>query len=343
MTSMKNEPMGIIGAGSWGTALALLLAEKGIPLDLWVYEQELCETMKTRKENDFFLPGFPLPANIRPTHSLREAVENKSILLLVVPTSVMRQTIKNLRPYLQPGCLIINASKGIENESLCTIHQILEQELDGPHFSAAISGPTFAKEIAQGLPSALVAAAHTQEIAERVQELFATPKLKVFTSTDPLGVEIGGALKNVVAIATGICDGMELGYNPRAALITRGLVEITRIGTAQGARPETFSGLSGMGDLVLTCTGDLSRNRNVGIKLGQGQKLKDITKNMKMVAEGIHTVKSAFALKNKFNIQAAVIEETYRVIYEDKPPEKAVEDLMKVEIDTEFSGVRGLA
>lgn len=339
---MKFESLGIIGAGAWGTALALLLAEKGYSFPLWVYEEDLCEAMKAKRENTLFLPGFPLSKNIYPTNSLKEAVEGKSIILLVVPTHVMRQTIINLKPFLQPGCLIINASKGIENETLCAIHQILEQELEGPHVSAAISGPTFAKEIAQGLPSALVAASDTLKNAERVRDIFSTPKMKVFTSTDPLGVEIGGALKNVIAIATGICDGMNLGYNPRAALITRGLVEITRIGTAQGARPETFSGLSGMGDLVLTCTGDLSRNRNVGIKLGQGQKLNEITKNMKMVAEGIRTVKSAFALKNKFNIQAAVIEETYRVIYEDKSPQKALEDLMKVEIDTEFSGVRGL-
>ncbi|MDA0690387.1 MAG: NAD(P)-dependent glycerol-3-phosphate dehydrogenase [Nitrospinae bacterium] len=339
---MTYESLGIIGAGSWGTALALLLAEKGYSFPLWVYEEDLCASMIKKRENTLFLPGFPLHQNIHPTASLKEAVADKSILLLVVPTHVMRQTIKNIKPYLKPGCLLINASKGIENETLCTIHQILEQELDVPHTSAAISGPTFAKEIAQGLPSALVAAADTMETAERVREIFSTPKMKVFTSTDPLGVEIGGALKNVIAIATGICDGMQLGYNPRAALITRGLVEITRIGTAQGARPETFSGLSGMGDLVLTCTGDLSRNRNVGIQLGQGKKLSEITKNMKMVAEGIFTVKSAFALKNKFKIQAAIIEETYRVIYEDKSPHKALEDLMSVEIDTEFSGVRGL-
>lgn len=339
---MKSDSLGVIGAGSWGTALAILLAEKGYSFPLWVYEEDLCESMNSKRENTLFLPGFPLPPNIHPTASLQEAVQGKSILLLVVPTHVMRRTIKNIKPYLKPGCLLINASKGIENETLCTIHQVLKQELNVPYTSAAISGPTFAKEIAQGTPSALVAAADTIEIAEHVREIFSTPKMKVFTSTDPLGVEIGGALKNVIAIATGICDGMKLGYNPRAALITRGLVEITRIGTAQGARPETFSGLSGMGDLVLTCTGDLSRNRNVGIQLGQGQKLSDITKNMKMVAEGILTVKSAFALKNKFNIQAAIIEETYRVIYEDKAPQKALEDLMRVEIDTEFSGVRGL-
>jgi glycerol-3-phosphate dehydrogenase (NAD(P)+) len=339
---MQSENLAVIGAGAWGTALALLLAKKGYNFPLWVYEEDLSNTMKTRRENSLFLPGFSLPENIQPTHSLQEAVKDKSVILLVVPTHVMRTTIKTIKPYLKPDCLIINASKGIENDTLCTVHKILQQELDELHTFAVISGPTFAKEIAQGLPSALVAAGDTLEIAERVQRIISTPKLKVFTSDDPLGVQIGGALKNVIAISTGICDGMDLGYNPRAALISRGLMEITRIGTAQGARPETFLGLSGMGDLVLTCTGDLSRNRNIGIELGKGRKLADITKNMHVVAEGIRTVKSAYELKNKLNIQASVIEETYRVIYEEKSPEKALEDLMKVETDTEFAGVKGL-
>lgn len=339
---MQSENLAVIGAGAWGTALALLLAKKGYTFPLWVYEEDLSNTMKTRRENSLFLPGFSLPENIQPTHSLQEAVKDKTVILLVVPTHVMRATIKTIKPYLKPDCLIINASKGIENDTLCTVHQILQQELDELHTFAVISGPTFAKEIAQGLPSALVAAGDTLEIAERVQRIISTPKLKVFTSDDPLGVQIGGALKNVIAISTGICDGMDLGYNPRAALISRGLMEITRIGTAQGARPETFLGLSGMGDLVLTCTGDLSRNRNIGIELGKGRKLADITKNMQVVAEGIRTVKSAYELKNKLNIQASVIEETFRVIYEEKSPEKALEDLMKVETDTEFAGVKGL-
>jgi glycerol-3-phosphate dehydrogenase (NAD(P)+) len=339
---MQSENLAIIGAGAWGTALALLLVKNGHSFPLWVYEEDLSETMKTKRENTLFLPGFSLPDNIEPTSSLKQAVENKSALILVVPTHVLRTTIKNIKPYLKPGCLIINASKGIENETLCTVQQILQQELDSNHKFAVISGPTFAEEIAKEVPSALVAAGDTLETSERVKQILSTPKLKVFTSDDPLGVQIGGALKNVIAISTGISDGMELGYNTRAALISRGLVEITRIGTALGAKPETLLGLSGMGDLVLTCTGDLSRNRNVGIQLGKGQKLNEITKNMKMVAEGIRTVKSAYELKNKLNIQASVIEETYRVLYEDKSPQKALEDLMKVEIDTEFSGVKGL-
>ncbi len=339
---MQSENLAVIGAGAWGTALALLLAEKGHAFPLWVYEEDLAETIQAKRENTLFLPGFSLPENIQPTHSLQHAVEGKSAIFLVVPTHVMRATIKSIRPFLTPDCLIINASKGIENETLCTVHEILKQELDQRHQFAVISGPTFAKEIAEGHPSALVAAGDTLETAERVKQIISTPKLKVFTSDDPLGVQIGGALKNVIAISTGICDGLELGYNPRAALISRGLVEITRIGTQQGAKPQTFLGLSGMGDLVLTCTGDLSRNRNVGIQLGKGHTLEEITRNMKVVAEGIRTVKSAHELKNKLNIKASVIEETYQIIYEQKSPQQALADLMKVEIDTEFSGVRGL-
>ncbi|MFQ5450160.1 MAG: NAD(P)H-dependent glycerol-3-phosphate dehydrogenase [Nitrospinaceae bacterium] len=338
---MAIEKIAIVGAGSWGTALALMLTRKGFDISLWVFEKELCVILKEKRENTVFLPGFFLPERIHPTPVLEEAVRGKSVILLAVPTHVMRETVSRIAPYLDPKCLVINASKGIENETLCTVCQILNQVLEGGVSLASISGPTFAKEIAGGAPSALVAAAETLETAKRVQGIFSNSTLKVFTSTDPLGVEIGGALKNVIAIATGISDGMQLGYNTRAALITRGLVEMTRIGTAQGARPETFSGLSGMGDLVLTCTGDLSRNRNVGIKLGQGQKLKDITRDMKMVAEGIRTVKSAYALKNKMKIQAAIIEETYRVLHEEKPPQKALEDLMNVKIYTEFAGVKG--
>lgn len=339
---MPSENLAVIGAGAWGTALALLLAKNGHSFPLWVYERDLAETMRDKQENTLFLPGFSLPDSIEPTSSLKHAVEDKSAIILVVPTHVLRATIKNIKPYLKPDCLIINASKGIENKTLCTVDKILQQELDIEYKFAVISGPTFAAEIAKGVPSALVAAGDTLETAERVREIISTSRLKVFTSDDPLGVQIGGALKNVIAISTGICDGMELGYNTRAALISRGLVEITRIGTALGAKPETLLGLSGMGDLVLTCTGDLSRNRNVGIHLGKGKTLQEITKNMNMVAEGIRTVMSAYELKNKLNIKASVIEETYRVLYEDKSPQQALEDLMKVEIGTEFSGVRGL-
>ena len=207
--------------------------------------------------------------------------------------------------------------------------------------TATISGPTFAKEIAEGVPSALLASAENLETARLVQELFTTDKMKVFANDDLVGVEVGGALKNVIAIATGISDGLGLGYNTRAAMITRGLVEISRIGTKLGAKHETFYGLTGLGDLVLTCTGDLSRNRHLGIQLGQGKSLKEITENMKMVAEGVLTVKSAYSLIKKFNVQAAIMKETYRVLHENKSPGQALKDLMKVKISTEFSGIKG--
>ncbi len=339
---MKIEKIAVIGGGSWGTALSLLLAKKGCEIPLWVYEKDLCAVLQEKRENPVFLPGFPLPESVHPSNCLETVVRGRDVVVLVVPTHVMRSLLTRLRPHLQPGCLIINASKGLENETLCPIHQIVTQEILSPFSLATVSGPTFALEIAQETPSALVAASATREVAERVQRIFSAPYLKTFISTDLLGVELGGALKNVIAIATGISDGLGLGYNARAALITRGLVEITRIGTALGARPETFAGLSGMGDLVLTCTGELSRNRSVGWKLGQGQTLREITESMKMVAEGVRTVKSAFALKQKFGIQASIIEETYRVLHEEKSPQKALEDIMKVEISHEFVGVKGL-
>lgn len=339
---MKNTAIGVVGAGSWGTALSLLLAEKGYEVDLWVYEKELCEILVEKRENTYFLPGFSLPGNVKPSVDIEQVVANKPIVVLVVPTHVLRATAENMAPHLQRGCLAINASKGIENSTLLTGHQILESIFKNSCKIGAVSGPTFAAEIARRAPSAIVAAAHDAETARRIQELFSGPNLKAFSSADIAGVELGGALKNVIAIATGIADGLKLGFNARAALITRGLVEITRIGTALGARPETFSGLSGLGDLVLTCTGDLSRNRSVGIKLGEGHKLSAITQNMKMVAEGIRTVKSAWQLKKKFNIQASIIGETYKVLHEGKPPRQALDDLMKVEISTEFSGIKGL-
>ena len=339
---MGTQEIGIVGAGSWGTALAILLAQKGLRVDQWVYETDLCQKMTESRENYQYLPGYRLPDLIHLTSDLKRTVSGKSIILIVVPTHVVRKVATDLTPYLSPQCLVINASKGIENDSLCLIHQILKQTIHVPFTPVTLSGPTFAREIASGVPSALVAAGENMETAERVQEFFTTPRLKIFTSTDIIGVEVGGSLKNVIAIAAGISDGLGLGHNARAALITRGLVEITRIGTALGARPETFYGLSGIGDLVLTCTGDLSRNRNVGLQLGQGLTLDKITQGMSMVAEGILTVKSAFNLKNKLNIQASVIDETYRILHEGKPPRQALNDLMQVSISSEFAGVKGL-
>ena len=339
---MRNKRITVVGAGSWGTALSILLSRNGYDVDLWVYEQDLCQQIREKRKNRLYLPGYSLPESIQPTNSLKEAIGRNEVVLLVVPTHIVRKTATEMVPLVNPNSLIINAGKGIENDSLSTIRKILKDTLPDHCHLATLSGPTFAIEVAQGVPSAIVAAAETDDLAEKIQSIFSCPLLKVFTSTDPVGVEIGGALKNIIAIATGISDGLGMGHNARAALITRGLVEITRIGTALGARPETFSGLSGLGDLVLTCTGELSRNRQVGLKIGQGEKLTDITGNMKMVAEGILTVKSAYALKSKLNIQASIIDETYKVLYESKSPQQAVEDLMRVNITSEFAGVKGL-
>jgi len=336
---MKNKRMGVIGAGSWGTALSLLLAKNGYEVDLWVYEKYLCKKIRASRENSVFLPGFIIPETIRPVSTLKDAIGNNNIILLVIPTHVVRKIASDLASLLNPNSLIINAGKGIENNSLFTVRQILEQVLPDTCHLATLSGPTFAFEVAREVPSAIVAAAKTNIHAERIKNIFSCHYLKVFTSNDPIGVELGGALKNVIAIATGISDGLQMGHNARAALITRGLVEMTRIGTALGAKSETFSGLSGLGDLVLTCTSELSRNRTVGLRIGRGEKINAIKKSMKMVAEGVFTVKSAHALKSKLNIQASIIEETYKILYESKSPQLAVEELMRVKVTSEFAGV----
>ena len=340
---MINENIAVVGAGSWGTALALHLSKKFKNISLWVYENDLCEIIRKERENKWFLSGFAIPKNITPESSLESVVKNKSLVLIAVPTPALRNIAIKLKTYIKPEILIVNASKGIENDSLSPCHKIIEDTIKTPLKLATISGPTFAKEVAAQVPSAILAASKSLKTTTKVQKIFSSQNLKVFTSNDIMGVEIGGALKNVIAIATGICDGLGLGFNTRAALITRGLVEIARIGTELGAKPETFNGLSGLGDLVLTCTGDLSRNRQLGIQLGQGKSLEDITKKIRTVAEGISTVKSAHKLIHKFNIQASIMEETFKVLYKNKSPEKALSDLMKVEISNEFSGIKGLA
>ena len=339
---MSDTNIAIIGAGSWGTALAIHLSNKLKEISLWVYENDLYEIIRTERENKWFLPGYKIPDNIKPENSLELAVKDKSMILMAVPTPNLRKIVATLKYYIKPDTLIINASKGIEIDSLEPCHKIIHNTLCKPIKIATISGPTFAKEIANQVPSAILAASESQETTILIQKIFSSKNLKVFTSEDIIGVEIGGALKNVIAIATGISDGLGLGFNTRAALITRGLVEIARIGTMLGAKPETFNGLSGLGDLVLTCTGDLSRNRQLGIKLGKGESLEVITKKMRTVAEGISTVQSAQKLIQQLNIQASIMEETYKVLHINKSPKEALNDLMKVPISNEFSGIKGI-
>ncbi|MBN2644542.1 MAG: NAD(P)-dependent glycerol-3-phosphate dehydrogenase [Desulfuromonadaceae bacterium] len=329
--------IGVIGAGSWGTSLANLLAKKGHPVSLWAYEYDLVERMQTTRINDLYLPGIILSDNLSFTAVVAD-VTRLDVLLLVPPSQVMRRVLASCVHTIHPEALIISASKGIENDTLAPMSTVLEEILP-PSFvlrTAFLSGPTFAREVALEQPSAVVVAAQSAETANRVQEIFSTDYFRVYTNNDIIGTEIGGALKNIIAVAAGICEGLGYGNNTRAALITRGLSEMKRIGQALGAKPETFSGLAGMGDLVLTCTGDLSRNRTVGVEIGKGRKLNDILSHMNMVAEGVKTTLSAYQLAKKMNVEVPIINQMYAVLYEEKDPRLAVNELMARELKSEY-------
>ena len=329
--------IGVIGAGSWGTTLADLLARKGYQVCLWGYEAELVERMRASRINDLYLPQIELAANLRFTSDMAEAVAGQQLLLLVPPSQVMRPVVIQALPHMAPGTLLVSASKGIENETLLPMSEVLLQLLPAALAEnlAFLSGPTFAREVAQGMPTAVVVAAARPEVAAAVQQVFNTEAFRVYTNDDVIGVELGGALKNVIALAAGVSDGLGFGYNTRAALITRGLAEITRVGLAMGASAATFAGLAGMGDLVLTCTGDLSRNRSVGIELGRGRKLQEILGGMQMVAEGVKTTLSAYQLSRKIGVEAPIIDQMYQILYADKDPRQAVTDLMQRELKRE--------
>jgi len=328
---------GVIGAGSWGTTLANLLAKKGLDVTLWAYEADLALRMMQARINDLYLPGIKLDERLVTTSDLNAAVSDRQLLLLVCPSQVMRQVLKQCRASLRPDCLLVSAAKGIENDTLLTMSEMLAEIL-GPAVetrAAFLSGPSFAKEVAVEQPTAVAVAAVNEAVAATVQEIFSTEYFRVYTNPDVMGLEIGGALKNVIALAAGVSDGLGFGYNARAALITRGLVEISRLGEAKGALPATFSGLAGMGDLVLTCTGDLSRNRSVGIELGRGRKLDDILNQMNMVAEGVKTTLSAYQLAKKMGVDMPITEQMYQILYEDKSPKVAVTDLMQRKLTSE--------
>jgi glycerol-3-phosphate dehydrogenase (NAD(P)+) len=333
------ESIGVIGAGSWGTTLADLLARKGYAVTLWAYEPELVSEMAETGINSLFLPGISLSSRLTFTGSLREAVSDKALLLFVVPSQVVRVVIRNALPHLPADAVIVSASKGIELDTLMTVSQIYEELIPPALFArfSVLSGPSFAREVAQGMPTAVVAAAAEVDVARGVQKVFTTPSFRVYTNPDIMGVELGGAIKNVIALAAGISDGLGFGNNTRAALITRGLAEMTRLGRAMGARSETFSGLAGMGDLVLTCTGDLSRNRTVGMKLGKGMRLAEILAEMRMVAEGVKTAESARSLAGRLGVDMPITAKVYSVLYEDKPAREAVVELMTRDLKAEGS------
>ncbi len=339
---MNIKKISVIGSGSWGTALACHLADKGYHLHLWAFEKEVHEAVKNLRENTLFLPGVKLPKNIVSTNSMEEAANGKEILLFAVPTHVLRKVVSQMAPMIKQGTLLVNAGKGIENETLLTPSRIFMEILGSEwnRFFSVLSGPTFAREIIRNTPAAATVASECEETAQIIQNVISTSFFKVFISGDPLGVEIGGALKNVIAIATGISDGLGFGHNARAFLITRGLAEMMRLGCAMGADPQTLSGLSGLGDLILTCTGDLSRNRKVGLEIAKGKKREEIQQEMMMIAEGVKTSYSAYQLLKKLNISAAILEEVYKILYEDKSPKLALNDLMKRKTGEEFFGIK---
>ena len=325
-----QEKIAVIGAGSWGTTLADLLAKKGHAVTLWAYEPELVLEMRQSRENSLFLPGIRLHDGLAFTNELAEAYAGCSMVLCVVPSQLVRRVMGDSLPLLPAGVTIVSASKGIELDTLATVSEIYQELLPaelGAHF-AALSGPSFAREVALEMPTAVAVASPSEAVARRVQEAFTTGFFRVYRNDDVVGVELGGAIKNVIAIAAGISDGLGFGCNTRAALITRGLAEMTRLGIAMGAQAATFAGLAGMGDLVLTCTGDLSRNRSVGVQIGQGRQLAEILGEMRMVAEGVKTTESAFNLARKLGVEMPITEQMYRMLYQDKPAREAVLELM---------------
>lgn len=331
------KSIGVIGAGSWGTTLADLLAKKMHKVKLWAYEKDLVEEMRSRRENSIYLPGIRLSDNLDFTGSLEEAVRDKDLLLFVVPSQVLRRVLREATAHISADTIIVSASKGIEVETLKLVSQIYEETLTGQLYRrfAVLSGPSFAREVAMEMPTAVVAAASDPLVARGVQDAFNCRFFRVYTNSDVIGVELGGAVKNVIAIAAGIADGLGFGCNTRAALITRGLAEISRLGQAIGARGETFAGLAGMGDLVLTCTGDLSRNRTVGIQLGQGRTLTEILSEMRMVAEGVKTTESTCLLAWKLGVDMPIAFKVNEILYNDRPARDAVIELMSRDLKAE--------
>lgn len=327
----------VVGAGSWGTALAKLLAHKGFAVTLWVYEVDLAERMRATQSNDLYLPGIILPKQMEITDDLAAAVQDRDVVVLVPPSQVMRKVALQAAPHIKEGALIVSAAKGIENDTLLPMSDLLLEALpQALHRRLTfLSGPSFAREVASGMPTAVVAASHNPEAARMAQQIFSNEVFRVYTTDDVVGVELGGAVKNVIALAAGVVDGLGFGYNTRAALITRGLAEMTRLGLAMGARADTFAGLAGMGDLVLTCTGDLSRNRSVGIELGKGRKIANILDGMHAVAEGVRTTLSTWQLAKRLHVPMPITEQVYQILYEDKDPGRAVTELMLRELKDE--------
>jgi len=320
----------VLGAGAWGTTLAVLLHYNGHRVTLWEYDRKYTRQILKHRENKTYLPGIKLPEELLVTHDLEEASTDKNLIVLAVPSQFLRSVVKSLKYGNVKNSVFVSVSKGIENGSLMTMSQMIVDVIPGLDKSqvGALSGPSHAEEVSVRVPTAVVAASIEQSTAQTIQSAFMTSYFRVYSSTDILGVELGGAFKNVIAIGAGIIDGAKFGDNTKAAIITRGIAEISKLGIALGSKPETFSGLSGMGDLIVTCMSKHSRNRYVGEKIGQGMKLKDILKSMTAVAEGVETTRSASQLARKHDVETPITNEVYLMLFEDKDPIKSTTDLM---------------
>ncbi len=330
--------VGVIGAGSWGTALAHLLSTKGHDTVLWHRDPAVVNTIAKEHRNPKYLKDITLPENLGATMVLEDAVEEKEMVVSVVPSHAVREVMGRAAKSIGQDAIIVSAAKGIENETLLTMHGVFKEILPRTLWmnTCFLGGPSFAREVALQLPTAVSIAAEDPDVAKRAQQAFATPYFRAYTTSDVVGVELGGAIKNVLAIGAGIADGLRFGHNARAALITRGLAEMARLGLRLGANPLTFAGLGGIGDLILTCTGDLSRNRKVGMLLGQGKTLPQIREEMDQVAEGIKTAVSVEHLSKKLGVEMPLCHTVYRILYEGKEPRAAVTELMTRELKDEM-------
>jgi glycerol-3-phosphate dehydrogenase (NAD(P)+) len=327
----------ILGAGSWGTAIALLLHGKGFAARLWEYRPEAAERLRRERENREFLPGVPLPHEIKIDSDARVCLDGAQAAILAIPSQFVRSALANVKALFPPAALIINAAKGIEEQTLMRPSEVVKDLLPEalPDRYVALSGPSHAEEVSRGIPTSVVAAGENLDTARRVQELFSTPNFRVYASQDLIGVELGAALKNIIALATGICDGLGFGDNTKGALLTRGLAEIARLGLKLGGQPRTFAGLSGMGDLITTCTSRHSRNRYVGEQIGKGRKLDEILSGMTMIAEGVRTTRSARDLARREAVPMPITEAVYAILFEDKNPKQAVTELMTRDLKVE--------
>ena len=324
-----TTPIAIIGAGGWGTALAITQSRAGREVRLWVYEPYLVESIRATRENPLFLPGALIPESVRVTHSMEEALSGAGIVMVVVPSHVFRSVMGLALPYLTPDMMFVNAAKGIENDTLMRMSEVIIDVVRFNPMIAAISGPTFAAEVAAGEPTALVVASPSEEVRILLQTELSTPRFRLYTNPDIVGVEIGAAVKNIIAIAAGVVEGLGLGSNATAALVTRGLAELTRLVVACGGRRETLSGLAGLGDLVLTAYGPLSRNRQAGIALGQGKSVEQITSSTRTVAEGVKTARSTVELAQRLGVEMPIAEKIHGILYAGLKPQDAINDLME--------------